>query len=70
MLSLTGYGVSKGRAARSCVDAGLKEQFLSDFHCVSHMIRACGVFCTAAFNLMHVFSGPCLNGLGRDSGQS
>lgn len=68
-LNLTSYGVSKGRFAGSCGDTRLKEQFLSDFHCISHVTRACGEFCMAMFNLMRVSSGPCLNGPGRDSGQ-
>lgn len=57
MLSLTGYDVSVWRVTQSCVDTGLKEQFLSDFHCCSHVTRARGEFCTATFNLMCVSSG-------------
>jgi hypothetical protein len=56
-LNLTSYGVSKGRFAGSCGDTRLKEQFLSDFHCISHVTRACGEFCMAMFNLMRVSSG-------------
>lgn len=53
----TGSGVSKGRVTWSCVDSGLKEQFLSDFHCCSQVTRARGEFYTAMFKLMCVSIG-------------